>query len=71
MQDHAQDIGSLIILLPGTVLVIVLIWFMFRSARNIKSIRNRNAQFWDKTLALQAESNQLMREILAELRERK
>ncbi|HEV8070666.1 MAG TPA: hypothetical protein VGP76_23325 [Planctomycetaceae bacterium] len=66
--------GSLLAWIPAFVLLIPSFWFLFRFTKATRKenaeFRERSAQFWDKTLALQSDSNQLMRELLAELRSR-
>jgi hypothetical protein len=74
-EDQMEDLfGSLLAWIPAFVLLIPSFWFLFRFTKATRKenaeFRERSAQFWDKTLALQSESNQLMRELLAELRPR-
>jgi hypothetical protein len=75
MEDY---VGLLLAWLPGFIVLIPAFVFLRRLAGTIKktrtenaAFRERTAEFWDKTLTLQAESNQLIRELVAQLRSRR
>jgi len=75
MEDLTSALYSWI---PALIFLTPMFWFLVRIGKSLKKTRKEAAefrehtsQFWEKTLTLQSESNQLLREMVAELHSRR
>jgi hypothetical protein len=69
--DNAGAAVSLIFPILYVVICVALVFGVFRAFRNLESIKQQNARLRKHLVRLHTETNQLMREILAELQARK
>jgi len=72
MEDFTSVIFTWIV---GLVIATPVFWSLFRSLKKTRKeaaeFREQTSQFWEKTLTLQSESNQLLREMVAALHSRR